>query len=459
MENCRMLGPYHGCDADAHSNLITGGFDMSRSDFSSGLSRRRFVCMSAATASAFVMRPVLANDQIGVALIGTGGRSRSFLDPLLSRRDTPIVALCDPDRSRVEQMAEHLSKAGGRTPTVYQDFRRVLDDRAVQVVFVATPHHWHSPIAVPALQAGKDVYVEKPASHVFREGRLLVEAARKYQRIVQHGTQMRSSEVTARAGEVLRSGLLGKIKMSKAWNVQRHSHRQPVPDAPVPAGVNYDVWLGPAPQRAFNANRFHGNWQWYRDYGNGDIGNDGVHDIDMARWGLGVTQHPVRITAHGSRIDLVGEREYPDNMTVAYQYADDRVLLYEDRGWTPYGLHGYDSGNAFYGTEGYMIFTRRGYFQVYLGRKEEPGPTLRGGAGMPEHVANFLDCVRSRKPPSASAEIAHLSCGLVHLGEIAYRVGRVLEFDLERETFPHDAEATAMLTKHYRAPWSVPDPV
>jgi predicted dehydrogenase len=291
------------------------------------------------------------------------------------------------------------------------------------------------------------------------EGRLLVEAARKHGRIVQHGTQMRSSEVTAKAREILRSGLLGKVKTAKAWNVQRHNHRAPVADSAPPGGVDYDAWLGPAPARAFNANRFHGNWQWYRDYGNGDIGNDGVHDIDMARFGLGDPGHPVRITAHGSKIDLTGEREYPDNMMVAYQFADDRVLLYEDRGWTPYGLHGYDSGNAFYGTEGYMIFTRRGFFEVRLGRNEELGPTLRGGAGMPEHVNDFLDCVRSRKEPHAPAELAHLTCSLVHLGEVAYRVGRVLRFDPASERILGDDEANAMLTKEYRKPWGMPDSV
>jgi predicted dehydrogenase len=332
----------------------------------------------------------------------------------------------------------------------------VLDDKSVDVVFIATPHHWHSPIAIPAVLAGKDIYVEKPASHVFREGRLLVDAARKHKRIVQHGTQMRSSDVVARAREVLQSGILGKVKMSKAWNVQRHSHRQPVRDSDPPAGVDYNTWLGPAPKRPFNANRFHGNWQWYQDYGNGDIGNDGVHDIDMARFGLGDPGHPIRITSHGSKIDLTGEREYPDNMTVAFQFADDKVLLYEDRGWTPYGLYGYDSGNAFFGTEGWMLFTRRGYFEVRLGRKEEPGPTFKGNTGGPQHVHNFLDSVRSRQEPNASAEVAHLSCALVHLGEIAYRVARVLNFDPDRETILNDAEAAAMLTKEYRAPWTLP---
>jgi predicted dehydrogenase len=396
------------------------------------------------------------NDTIQAAIIGVRGRGRTFLQDVAGRREARIAAVCDVDEAALGQAADSVEKDVGKRPRMCADFRRILDDKSIDAVFICTPHHWHCPIALRALLAEKDVYVEKPASHVFREGRLLADAAAKHRRIVQHGTQMRSSEVTARAGEILASGLLGEVKMSKAWNVQRHSPRQPVPDAAPPHGVDYDLWLGPAPKRPFNPNRFHGNWQWYRDYGNGDIGNDGVHDLDMARWGLGVDTHPIRITAHGSKIDLTGEREYPDNMTVTYQYADNKVLIYEDRGWTPYGLHGYDSGNAFYGTKGYMIFTRRGYFQVYLGKNEEKGPTLRGGAGMPDHVTNFLESVRTRKPTNADALTAHLTCSLVHLGEIAYRTERVLHFDPKTETILRDPEANAMLTKPYREPWEVP---
>jgi predicted dehydrogenase len=288
-----------------------------------------------------------------------------------------------------------------------------------------------------------------------------VEAAAKYKRVVQHGTQMRSSEVTAKAAEVIASGVLGEVKTAKAWNCQLQVPPKPAADGEPPPGVDYDLWLGPAPKRPFNPNRFHRTWQLFRDYGNGDIGNDGIHDLDMARWGLGETTHPVRVTAHGSRVDLEGGvREWPDNMQVTYEYASGRVLIYEDRQWTPYGLHGVDSGNAFYGTKGYMIFSRRGFFRVLLGQKEEPGPAMgepgRVSQPAPVHLANFLDCVRTRKPPNAPAEAAHLSCGLTHLGNIAQRTGRVLRFDPTTETFPGDREATALLTKEYRKPWGLP---
>ena len=404
-------------------------------------------------------RAASANDQIQVAVIGLHGKGGDLLRRLLKRDDVRVVGICDVDQQVLAGARETAENATGRSPQPVEDFRRLLDNPSIDAVVVATPNHWHCPIAVRALQAEKDVYLEKPGSHVFREGRLLVQAAGKYDRIVQHGTQMRSSEVTARADEVLKSGLLGTVKMSKAWNCQRHSHRQAVADQPAPSGVDYDMWLGPAPRRPFNPNRFHANWSWYRDYGNGDIGDDGIHDIDMARWGLGVTTHPERITAHGSRIDLTGEREFPDNMTVAYQYSEGKVLLYEERAWTPYGPYGFDSGNAFYGTEGMMIFSRRGYFQVYLGKNRKKGPTSSGGRGYTRHLSNFLDCLRSRKQPIAGAEVLHLSCGLVHLGEVAYRVGRVLNFDAQAEQIVGDNEANRLLTKEYRAPWNMPPSV
>ena len=351
----------------------------------------------------------------------------------------------------------------GKTPQTTHDYRTIIDDKSIDAVVIATPHHWHCPIAVPALLAGKDVYVEKPASHVFQEGRLLVDAARKNGRIVQHGTQMRSSPVTAEAAEVLKSGILGDIKITKAWNVQDRGFARPVPDSDPPVGVDYDRWLGPAKKRPFNRNRFHGTWRLFREYGNGDFGDDGAHDLDMAVWALGVTEHPVRITAHGSNVKPPGYREFPDNMNVSFEYADGRVLIYEDRLFTPYGMHGVDSGNAFYGTNGYMIFSRRGFFRTYLGRNEQPGPKSgqggRSGVRLPTHMEDFLNCVRNRRPTRADAVTAHRTAALIHLGEIAYRTRTVLEFDSKAETITNSKEAHAMLTKEYREPYGLPSRV
>ncbi len=427
------------------------------------LSRRRFlsrtgqvsagVALGMTAVAAEEARSSSPNEKIVCAMIGVGGRGNYLMNVAAQFADVAITTVCDANRRNVARAAAKLAKAHGRKGKQGGDFREVLDDKSVDAVFVATPHHWHAPIAVRALDAGKHVYVEKPASHVFREGRVLVEAARRSKCVLQQGTQMRSSEVTAAAAKVLSSGVLGEIKTAKAWGVEpRSDHPRPVPDEPPPDYLDYDMWLGPAPGRPFNPNRFR-RWNSYRDYGNGEIGGDGIHDIDLARWGLGVTTHPVRITAHGSRIHLKGESDYPDNMLVAYQYAENKVLIYENRNFAPYKMYGWDNGNVFYGTEGYMIFSRRGYFQTYLGAKEEKGPGMRGGVGGERHVRDFVDCVRSGDAPHAGAEIAQLSCGVVHLGEIAYRTGRVLRFDPKTEQFPGDDEANALLTKRHRAPW------
>ena len=427
------------------------------------LSSTSLACMgvsvpkAARTASAF-QSPL---DRVQVAVIGFNGMGHAHLNNLVGREDVEVTHLCDIDSAVLARGAETVKNGTGKTPTGTYEFLEVVENKSIDAVIIATPHHWHCPIAIRAIQAGKDVYVEKPASHVFREGQLLIKAAKKYGRIIQHGTQMRSSEVTQAAGEVLQSGILGEVKMSKAWNVQRQKELRPQADEPMPRGVNYDRWLGPARKRTFNRNRFHRTWRAFREYGNGDLGDDGIHDVDMARWGLGVTAHPVRITAHGSRIGFRGDREFPDNMLINYQYADNKVLIYEDRLWTPYGQHGFDSGNAFYGTEGYMIFSRRGYFQVYLGKDERKGPGMgqrgRVGQPLPAHLDNFISCVRSRKPTRASEDVAHLSCALVHLGEIAFRRESVLHFNPATERFDGDDKANQMLTKEYRQPWDIPD--
>ena len=414
-----------------------------------------------ATAGTLAIRKSSAspNEKLNLALIGLNGIGSFHLRNLVKRDDCVIGTLCDIDESVLDRAAGAVKEATSQPPNRASDFRSVFEDKSIDAVIIATPHHWHIPIAVRALRAGKDVYVEKPASHVFREGQLLIEAARKYDRIVQHGTQKRSSEVTERAMEVLASGIIGEIKMSKAWNIQRNPPPPVQPDGRAPSGVNYDMWLGPASKRAFNPNRFHRTWRQYREYGNGDIGDDGAHDIDLAALGLGVETHPVRVTSHGSSVDLKGDREFPDNMMVAYHYADGKVLLYEDRQWTPYKMQGFDSGNAFYGTDGYMIFSRREYFQVYLGPKEEKGPGMRiKDVIVPttvRHMTNFFESIRSRKPTAAPPEVAHRTCTLIHLGETAYRVKRVLDFDPASETISNDPEASALLTKHYRAPWSL----
>ena len=293
-------------------------------------------------------------------------------------------------------------------PKLTGRYEDVLDDRNVDACIIATPHHWHAPIALRAMQAGKDVYIEKPISHVYAEGPLIIAAAKKYGRVVQQGSQMRSSPVTDKAAQLLKAGAIGEIKVARAWTAEGRTVVKPLPDGTPPAGVDYDRWLGPAPVHAFNPHRFHGSWRMFRDYGNGEIGDDGIHDLDMAAWGLGIDTLPKQITARGGRMLLDGHAsEYPDSMNVTYEYPDGRLLVYENYPFTAYGLHGFDNGNVFYGTEGYMIFSRRGAFSVFQGPKATPGPTegkeLRGQTGYPEHMADFLNAIRNRGATRARA--------------------------------------------------------
>tara|TARA_B100000029_G_scaffold145817_1_gene141167 strand:+ start:3063 stop:4346 length:1284 start_codon:yes stop_codon:yes gene_type:complete len=417
------------------------------------INRRFFIKTTTAGLAVAATGSAAPSDTLTLGVIGTGGRAQSHLYSVHQYGSAKIAAICDIYETNLQRSAKVITDRQGKAPKLHTDYRKLLEDKSLDGVITATPHHWHARITVDALEAGKNIYTEKPASHVFAEGRKIVDAAKRAKRIVQHGTQMRSSEVTLAADKVLKSGMLGKIVQAKAWGVEpRGGFPQPVADSPVPNGLDWNTWLGPAPKRPYNRNR-HRAWNNYRDYGNGEIGGDGIHDIDMMRWGLGAEEHPVKVTALGSRVHVKGEVEFPDNLTVTWLYADGRTAIYENRNFAAYKMHGYDNGNIFYGTKGYMVFSRRGYFQTYLGPKEEKGPGMEGGAGNEAHVANFLDCIKNGRQPRANAETTHLSCGLVHLGEIAYRTGRTVNFDPKTEQVKGDAAANTMLTKKYRAPF------
>lgn len=433
-------------------------------------SRRTFLQNSSKTAALTASLTALGavhseaaekTETINLGIIGCGGIMGHHVRGLVSRKENVRFNwLCDVDPGqldRKEKMVAGFQKTSPNRTSKYED---VIGDKNVDAVIIATPHHWHAPIAIQAMSQGKDTYIEKPISHVYNEGHLVKEAAEKYGRVVQQGSQMRSSPVTAKAAKLLEQGIIGEVKVSRAWTAEIRTVRKPVPDSQPPHGVDYDRWLGPAPVRPFNQLRFHGSWRLFQDYGNGEIGDDGIHDLDMACWGLGVDSVPEKITARGGRMLLHGHAsEYPDNMNVTYEYADGRLLIYENYPFTSYGLHGFDNGNVFYGTEGYMVFSRRGAFSVFLGPKNKKGPTegknIRGQTGYPEHMANFLSAVRNRNTDTnASADIAHRSCALVHLGEIAYRTSGSLSFNPSTEKFVDSEDANRLLDKKYRSPYN-----
>ena len=432
--------------------------------------RRKFLRHSATSLSGLAASSLMGVHVLGespaatvrLGIIGCGSIMTHHVKGIVNRKlPVSIAWLCDVDPQQIAGMARHIDGFQSAPPKQTSQFEAVLDDRDVDAVIIATPHHWHAPIALAAMQMGKDVYIEKPISHVYNEGHEVIRASQKYGRIVQQGSQMRSSPVTEQASKLLKDGIIGEIKVARAWTAEVRKPVPRLPDSEAPSGVDYDRWLGPAPKRPFNQHRFHRTWRMFRDYGNGEIGDDGIHDIDMAVWGLGVETLPRQITARGGRM-LAQETasDYPDNLNVTCEYPDGRLLIYENYAFTAYGLHGFDNGNVFYGTEGYMVFSRRGAFSVFLGPKSEPGPSegkqLRGKRGYDEHMDDFLRSIRTRQAPRASAITAHRSCAVVHLAEIALQTRGRLDFDVQHERFLNCDEANELLTKRYRQPYGLP---
>lgn len=319
---------------------------------------------------------------------------------------------------------------------------------------IATPDHWHAPVAIAALLAGKHVYVEKPCAHNPREAQRLAKVALKSGKCAAHGTQGRASQGIRDAIQYLREGNLGKVRMAKAIN---HQLREPIgrePDSDPPPGVNYDLWLGPAPKRPFSKNRFHYNWHWWWDYGTGDIGNDGVHQIDQARWGLGVGL-PKSVTATGGQLLYDDDHQTPDTQVVTYEY-EDCYLLYEMRLWTDYTIEGHDNGVVFYGDKGRLDIGRMGCVATLIGK--EP-VKIGGGADFEENVRNFLEAVRLEDPLHLKAPISEgaPSAILCHLGNIATRVGRRLHLDPNELKVVGDPEAEALLGRDYREGYELPE--
>jgi predicted dehydrogenase len=436
------------------------------------MNRREFLAQSAAVGAAALAgrsagaqetRPSDAqpprkgpNEEIRVACVGLGGMGRHHIRIHASAPNVRVVTLCDIDENLLPERVEYAQQTAGSTPKTEYDIRRVLDDKDVDCISAATPNHWHALVTVWACQAGKDVYVQKPASHNVFEGRRMVDAARKYGRVVQVGLQNRSSPGVREAMRMLREGVIGDVYMARALCYNQRESIGVKPDAPAaPAGVHYDLWLGPAPVRPFNPNRFHYNWHWHWDYGNGDIGNQGVHQMDIARWGLN-KKLPVRVHSMGGRYAYHDQGETPNTQVSTFQYPDGTLLVFEVRNLDTHKEWEVDVGNLFYGSKGYMAI-RGDTYEVVL--NDKPGP--KGGRGDADHFQNFHDVVRSRRLSDLNCDVeeGHYSAALCHLANISYRLGRSLDFDPEKEEFPSDQEANTLLTRAYRKPFVVPERV
>jgi predicted dehydrogenase len=386
--------------------------------------------------------------------MGLRGRGEQLARRFVAIPGVDVAYLCDVDSSVVGPSLKAAQVEGRPAPKAVGDFRRILDDRAVDGLVIAAPDHWHAVASIHACRAGKHVYVEKPASHNIVEGRRMVEAARKYDRVVQTGTQRRSSPALAAMGEFLRSGGVGKIHFARAWITSQRENIGRAPDEPTPEGVDYDLWLGPAPERPFNRNHFHYHWHWNWLYGTGELGNNGVHGLDLARWALGL-EYPHSVVSSGGKFHFDDDQVTPDTQTVLYDYPG-LTLVWEHRTWSPEALEGTRFGVEFHGVEG-VVLTNGSTWQVIRdGKEKTPGAAEASTAYEPAHQEDWLDCIRSGRRPSADVETGHVSAALCHLGNISHRLGRKLAWDAQTETFASDSEADAMLSREYRSPWTLP---
>lgn len=423
------------------------------------ITRRTFFQGAAYAAAA--SRVMGANDRVQMGIVGLGGRGTGHLHEYLGIPEARVVALCDVNQAARERAQGAVDKAGAGKAAEYADMRKLFDDKNVDAVSTATPNHWHALTTIWACTAGKDVYVEKPACHNIHEGQRMVETARKFNRIVQVGSQGRSVPHKMKAMQLLSEGVIGKVYMAKGLCYKRRKSIGRTPAEPVPAGIDWDMFLGPAPMRPFTKNRFKYNWHWFWDTGNGDIGNQGVHEMDLARWGLGVTW-PKSVVSSGGKYIYDDDQETPNTQLATFDYGD-KELVFEVRGilTAPDGglpvKTGNTVGNLFLGSDGWMWLDGSS-FTVYKGESHEKVMEEKGSdnPGTGYHMKNFLAACKTRnhKDLHADIEIGAMSADLCHLANISYRVGRKLTLD-HSGMFVDDAEANKMLTREYRAPYVV----
>ena len=443
--------------------------------------------------SALVARPgrVLgANDRIRLAVVGVRGRGWDHIEAFSKIPDVELAALCDIDQGVLHHRLADMAQRGLGQPSTFIDIRKLLDEKNIDAISIATPNHWHSLMGIWACEAGKDVYCEKPCCHNAWEGAQLVEAVKKSNRIVQHGTQSRSNSAIREAIDHVRNGTIGEVYLARGLCYKWRDTIGHAPVEPVPAGVDYDLWTGPAPMKPFTKNRFHYNWHWIWDTGNGDIGNQGVHEMDIARWGIG-QRWPVKASAVGGHFMFVDDQQTPNTLNCAFEYdlgsGKRQMLEFEVRHWitnheseigtAAFGSEGVPQaglaphkemfggsdtiGNLFYGSEGYLAIDGYDSYRTWLGRKQEPGPHANGTGN---HFQNFIDCVRSRNADDLAAPIeeGYLSAALVHLANASYRLGRALEIDPQTGQVKGDDEANRLLRdgdRGYRPPYVVPEQI
>ncbi len=432
-----------------------------------GVSRRQFLRQTAAAGLAIPVAgqwggsalggAAPASEAVRVGLIGCGGMGRGDLAVFLQNPQVQCPVVCDVDDRNAAAVAALVDEKRGRPPEGVRDFRRILERKDVDAVIVATPDHWHALPTILAFESGKDVYVEKPLATTIAEGRAMVEAAKRYGRVAQMGAQRRSSPAYAEAIDLVRSGKLGKVSLARAWAYL--DWIKPIgnpPDGDPPAEVDYDLWLGPARKRPFNPNRFHFNFRWFWDYAGGLMTDWGVHLIQVLLWAMG-PEPPKSVISSGGKHVLEDNSETPDTQITVYDFPS-YTLVWEHKVGVGLGLYNRPWGMSFTGTEGTLVINDSGCEILreptkdsIEARKMPGGPDPR-----PAHIRNFLECVKSRQETVEPLEAGHHVSTVAHLGNLALRAGRKIDWDHAREQVVGDEEANRMVRAEYRAPWRLP---
>jgi predicted dehydrogenase len=419
---------------------------------SESINRRTFLGATAASGLAMAGQAVAQNaapDKVIVGVMGTGGRGTSLCSLFQRQPGVEVAYVCDVDRRRAENAAGVVQKISNRAPRVVEDFRRILDDNTVNILVVGTCNHWHAPASILACAAGKHVYVEKPCSYSAREGEWLVAAARKHKKHVQMGNQRRSWPKIIEGIELVRKGAIGRAYFAESWyNSVRGTIGRGKPADP-PKELNYDLWQGPAPRRPFRTNYLPYTWHWFWHWGNGELGNNGIHLIDLCRWGLGVN-YPTRVTSVGGRYRYEDDWETPDTQIVNYQFEGRKQIQWEGMSCSRRPAHAYHM--MFHGDQGTMTFSDSEY--IIYDPDGKPRQTEKIVSGDNPHALNLLAAVRGGNAPlNSEIEDGHKSTLLCHLGNISQRTGRVLRCDPKNGHILDDKEAMALWTREYDKNW------
>ncbi len=419
------------------------------------LNRRQFLDASVATAAAShvvtrgtALAQEAASKKVVVGVMGLS-RGRSLMTSFASQPNVEVRYVADVDENRLNAGAAALEKQVGKAPRPVSDFRKILDDKEVDALICAAPNHWHAPATIMGVAAGKHVYVEKPCSHNPREGELMVEAARKYKRAVQMGTQRRSSKTIIEALQMMWDGKIGRVYHSKGWY---GNARGPIPKGVIgtpPAHLDYELWQGPAPRRPYIDNVLHYNWHWFWHYGNGELGNNGVHALDVCRWGLQV-DYPTRVVSAGGRYAFDDEQQTPDTHNVAFEFPGRKSIAWVGMSCNRHA----EDFVEFYGERGALVIDGNGTYH-FFDEKDKEIESNKSNQGDIEHIDDFLAAIRNNTPLKLNQEIleGHKSTLLCHLGNIAQRTGRTLNCDPKNGHIKDDPEAMKLWSREYEPGW------